>query len=124
MVIVLVCVSDSVRGRSVGLSVCRHVFSRTVAVVDTKRGYVGRYNGCAAQQEAGADSSKNGIFTWGPKIIYSYYTRCVLIKDRQTTEETCIRAVNSLNSMMISSTLQRLNPGPFVLGNIPWLCHS
>ena len=71
------------------VSVCRHV--------DTKRGYVGRYNRRAAQQEAGADSSKNVIFTWGPKIIYSYYTRC---KDGQTTEEMCIWEVNSLNSMM------------------------
>ena len=26
------------------LSICRHVFSRTVAVADAKRGYVGRYN--------------------------------------------------------------------------------
>ena len=34
-------------GRSVRLLVCPHVFSRTVAVVDTKRGYVGRYNGRA-----------------------------------------------------------------------------
>ena len=35
-------------GRSVGLCLCSHVFSRTVAAVDIKRGYVGmckgRYN--------------------------------------------------------------------------------
>ena len=49
-------------GRSVGRSVCRsvcvslcsHVFSRTVAAVDTKRGYVGMCNGRSAQQESGA----------------------------------------------------------------------
>ena len=63
-------------GQSVRLSASPHVFSRTVAVVDTKRGYVGRYNGRAAQQESGAASSKHGIFTWGPKIIYGYYRRC------------------------------------------------
>ena len=51
-----------------------------MAVVDTKRGYVGRCNGRAAQHQFGAASSKHGIFTWGPKIIYSYYTRCALIR--------------------------------------------
>ena len=35
-------------------SVCPHVFSRTVAAVDTKRGYVGMCNGRSAQQESGA----------------------------------------------------------------------
>ena len=75
-------------GRSVRLSACPHVFSRTVAVVDTKHGYVGRYNGRAAPQESGAASSKHGIFTWGPKIIYGYYTRCALIRDHHPTEET------------------------------------
>ena len=39
-------------GRSVGLSVCPHVFSRTVAVVDTKRGYVDMCNGRSAQPGA------------------------------------------------------------------------
>ena len=39
-------------GLSVGLSVCPHVFSRTVAVEDTKRGYVGMCNGRSAQQES------------------------------------------------------------------------
>ena len=38
----------------VGVSIClSHVFSRTVAVVDTKHGYVGRYNGHSAKQESG-----------------------------------------------------------------------
>ena len=37
---------------SVGLSVCPHVFSQTVAVVDTKRGYVGMCNRRSAQQES------------------------------------------------------------------------
>ena len=41
-------------GRSVGLCLCSHVFSRTVAAVDTKRGYVGMCNGRSAQQESGA----------------------------------------------------------------------
>ena len=40
-------------------SVCPEVFSRTVAVVDTKRGYVGMCNGRSAQQESGATSSKS-----------------------------------------------------------------
>ena len=39
---------------SVGLCLCSHVFSRTVAAVDTKRGYVGMCNGRSAQQESGA----------------------------------------------------------------------
>ena len=47
------------------LSFCPHVISRTVAVVDTTRVYVGRYNGSSAQRESGAASSKNGIFTVG-----------------------------------------------------------
>ena len=44
-------------GRSVGRSVCgylcNHIFYRTVAAVDTKRGYVGMCNGRSAQQESG-----------------------------------------------------------------------
>ena len=51
--------------RFVGLSVCTHVFSRTVAAVDTKRGYVGMCNGRSAQQESGAALSKNSMFTAG-----------------------------------------------------------
>ena len=39
--------------RSVGRSVCPHVISRIVAVVDTKRGYVGMCNWRSAQQESG-----------------------------------------------------------------------
>ena len=46
--------SRSVRRRSVGRSVCCHVFSRTVAAEDTKRGCVGTCNGRSAQQESGA----------------------------------------------------------------------
>ena len=42
-----------------------HVFSRTVAAVDTKRGYVGMCNGRSAQQESGAALSKNSMFTAG-----------------------------------------------------------
>ena len=42
-------------------SVMMHVFSRTVAAVDTKRGYVGMCNGRSAQHESGAASS-NWLF--------------------------------------------------------------
>ena len=49
--------------RLVCWSVCPEVFSRTVAVVDTKRGYVGMCDGRSAQQESGAASSKNSMFT-------------------------------------------------------------
>ena len=60
-------------GRSAGwfnlLVVCvfvsPHVFSRTVAAVDTKRGYVGMCNVRSAQQESGAALSKNSMFTAG-----------------------------------------------------------
>ena len=52
-------------GQSVGLWFCPHVFSRTVATVDTKRGYVGMCNGRSAQQRSGAASSKNNMFTAG-----------------------------------------------------------
>ena len=61
-----------------------HVFSLTVAAVDAKRGYVGMCNGRSAQQESGAALSRNSI-TAGEKIIYSYYSRCALIRDRQLT---------------------------------------
>ena len=40
-------------------------FSRTVAALDTKRGYVGMCNGRSAQQESGAALSKNSMFTAG-----------------------------------------------------------
>ena len=52
-------------GRSVGLCICFHVFSRTVSAVDTKRGYVGMCNGRLAQQESAAALSKNSMFTAG-----------------------------------------------------------
>ena len=56
-----------------------------MAAVDAKRGYVGMCNGRSAQQESGAALSKNSMFTagGGPKIIYSYYTRCALIRDQR-----------------------------------------
>ena len=76
-----------------------------MAAVDAKRGYVGMCNGRSAQQESRATLSKNSMFTAGKKIIYSYYTRCALIRDRQPTawddfarpaeaEATCIRKVS------------------------------
>ena len=48
---------------------------------------------------------RTACLRWGPKIIYSYYTRCALIRDRQPTawddfarpaeaEATCIRKVS------------------------------
>ena len=78
-----------------------------MAAVDVKRGYVGMCNGRPAQQESRAALSKNSMFTAGAKnyiVIYSYYTRCALIRDRQPTawddfarpaeaEATCIRKV-------------------------------
>ena len=74
-----------------------------MAAVDNKRaGYVGMCNVRSAQQESGAALSS---LRRGPKIIYSYYTRCALIKDRQLTawdgfarpaetEATCIWKVS------------------------------
>ena len=56
---VVVCVSCICQ---VDLSVCPHVFSQTVAVVDTKHGYVGWYNGRSAQQESRVVLSKNSMF--------------------------------------------------------------
>ena len=53
---------------SVGWSVCPHVFSRTVAVVDTKRGYLGMCSGRSAQQESGVALSKNTMFTGGGRL--------------------------------------------------------
>ena len=84
--------------RSVSLSVCPHVFSQTVTVLDTKREYVGRCNRRAAQQESGAALSKHGIFTWGPKIVYGYYTRCALIRDHQLTEQSYSWKVSTLGN--------------------------
>ena len=52
-------------GRSVCVCICSHVFSRTVAAVDTKRGYMGMCNGRSAQQESGAALSKKSMFTAG-----------------------------------------------------------
>ena len=59
-------------------------------------------NGRSAQQESGAALSKEQR---GPKIIYSYYIRCALIRDRQPiawddfarpaeAETTCIRKLS------------------------------
>ena len=56
-----------------------------MAAVDTKRGYVGMSNERSAQQESGAALSKTSMCTAWAKIIYSYYTRCALIRDLQPT---------------------------------------
>ena len=55
-------------GRLVGLSVCLHFFSRTMAVVDTKLGYVGMCNGRSAQQESGAALSTNMQRAYGGRL--------------------------------------------------------
>ena len=52
---------------SVCVCVCPHVFSQTVAVVDTKLGYVGTCNGRSAQQ------------VWSGVVNKSVYTSCVMI---------------------------------------------
>ena len=52
-------------GGSVGLWVCPHVFSRTVAAGDTKRRYVVMCNRRSAQLESAAASFKNNMFTAG-----------------------------------------------------------
>ena len=61
------CAAKGYCSRSVYLCLCvflcSHVFSRTVAAVDTKRGYVGMCIGRSAQQESGAVLSKNSMFT-------------------------------------------------------------
>ena len=46
----------------VSVSILSHVFSRTVAVVDTKHGYVGRYNGRSEKQEPGEASKEERVF--------------------------------------------------------------
>ena len=69
-------------GRFVGQCLCSHVFSRTVAAVDTKRGYVGMCNGRSALERR---CPRTVCLRRGPKIIYSYYTRCALIRDRRPT---------------------------------------
>ena len=54
------------------LSICRHVFSRTVAVADAKRGYVGRYNAGYNGRSAHAAKVWSGVVKehvtrgWGP----------------------------------------------------------
>ena len=69
------CAAKGYCSRSVGLpvcvSVCSHVFSRTVAAVDTKRRCVGTCNGRSAQQESGASLSKNSMFTAGGLKLYT-----------------------------------------------------
>ena len=58
--------------RSVGLCLCSHVFSRTVAAVDTKRGYVGMCKGRSAQEESGVALSKNSMFKAGALKLYTF----------------------------------------------------
>ena len=60
------CAAKGYCSRSVGCGfVSPYVFSRNVAAVATKRGYVGMCNGHSAQQESGAALSKNSMFTVG-----------------------------------------------------------
>ena len=97
------CAAKGYCSRSVGLCLCSHVFSRTVVAVDTKRGYVGMCIGHSKSVERRCP--RTACLRRGPKIIYSYYTRCALIRDRQPTawdgfarptetEVTCIRKVS------------------------------
>ena len=66
------CTAKGYCSRSVGRSVCHsvcysHIFSRTVAAVDTKHGSVGMCNGRSAQQESGAALSKH-VYGGGLKL--------------------------------------------------------
>ena len=56
---------------SVGLSVFLHVFSRTVAMVDTKCVYVGRYIGRVAQQESWSGVVEERHFYSGGLKLYT-----------------------------------------------------
>ena len=58
------------------LCVCPEVFSRTVAVVDMKRGFVGMCNGRSAQQESGAALSMNSVFTGGERLNIAVTVGC------------------------------------------------
>ena len=75
-------------------SVCQgypHVFSRTVAAVDTKRGYVGMCNGSSAQQESRAALSKNSMFTAGAKNY-------IQLQERMIKREEEERVTSSIQS--------------------------
>ena len=65
LTLVHACAAKGCCSQSVGLCLCSHVFSQTVAAVYTKRGYVGVCNRRSAQQESGAALSKNSMFTAG-----------------------------------------------------------
>ena len=73
-------------GRSVGRSICPYVFSRTVAVVYM---YIPNVDTCmwvcAQYSKSGGAVFKKSVFMAWAKILYSYYTRCALIRDRQPT---------------------------------------
>ena len=84
---------------------CPHVFSLTVAAVDTKRGYVGVCNRCWHTKSLDRCCPRTACLRRGPIIIYSSYIRCALIRDRQPTawdgfarptetEATCIWKVS------------------------------
>ena len=73
-----------------------------MAAVDTKRVYVGMYNGRKSLERG---CPRTACLRRGPKIIYSYYTRCALIRDHRPTawdgfaspaetEATCIWKVS------------------------------
>ena len=75
----------------VGRSVCRSVrtFFLSVAAVDTKRGYVGimyvHATGARHSKSLERHCARTACLRWGLKIMYSYYTRCALIRDHQPT---------------------------------------
>ena len=63
------------------------LFSRTVAAVDTKRGYVGMCNGRSAQQESGAALSKRGGDSERRKRDAAAKRRKIANEDQEETVE-------------------------------------
>ena len=97
-------------GRSVCLCVCVYLFPRFLSNRGCCRyqtwicGYVGMCNGRSVIQEQ-RGYQRTACLRRGPKIIYSYYTRCALIRDHRPTawdgfaspaetEATCIWKVS------------------------------
>ena len=96
-------------GRLVNLLVCDfvspHVFSRTVAAVVPNVDMWVCATGARHSKSLERRCPRTACLRRGPKITYSYYTRCALIKDHQPTawddfartgeaETTCIRKVS------------------------------
>ena len=58
-----------------GFSVPMHVFSRTVAAVDTKRGYVGMCNGHSAQQVWNAVVKEQRVYGGGHALMCTFLVK-------------------------------------------------